>query len=63
MMVTLSVTDIFSTNRNEFVINQGTVDASGYRLGDTRRFGINFRYNFGLRKREEKRDFLSVPTE
>jgi hypothetical protein len=51
--VTLSMNDIFGTNKNEFIYKQGLIDASGYRQGDTRRFGINIRYNFGIRKKEE----------
>ncbi len=53
LTVTLSMNDIFRTNKNDFTINQGSVDASGFREGDTRRFGINFRFNFGIRKKEE----------
>jgi hypothetical protein len=53
LTVTLSMNDIFDTNKNDFVYKQGLIDASGYRQGDTRRFGINFRYNFGIRKKEE----------
>ncbi len=53
LTVTFSMNDIFGTNKNDFTINQGSVSASGYRQGDTKRFGINFRYNFGIRKKEE----------
>lgn len=60
LTVTLSVNDIFATNRNEFRISQGSVDASGFREADTRRFGINFRYNFGIRKREERQDVFDM---
>lgn len=60
LTVTLSGSDIFGTNRNEFIINQGSVHASGFREGDTQRFGLNLRYNFGIRKKEEKADFLNV---
>jgi hypothetical protein len=45
--------DLLYTNNNHFVLQQGTVDASGFRESDTRRFGINLRYNFGIRKKEE----------
>jgi len=62
LTVTLSMSDIFRTNRNEFVINQGPVEASGLRRGDTQRVGINLRYNFGIRKKEEKTEFLNIPT-
>jgi iron complex outermembrane receptor protein len=53
LTVTLSANDMFYTNQNDFTINQGSVKASGSRKADTRRFGINFRYNFGIRKKEE----------
>lgn len=53
LIVTLSMNDIFATNKNNFTIKQGSINASGYRQSDTRRFGINLRYNFGIRKKEE----------
>jgi len=53
VIITMNVTDIFFTNNNQFTINQGSVNASGFRKGDTRRFGFNVRYNFGLRKKED----------
>ena len=55
--VSVSANDIFFTNNNNFTINQGTINASGFRKADTRRFGINIRYNFGFRKREESNMF------
>ena len=60
LTVTLSANDIFLTNRTSFVINQGSVNASGKRQADTRRFGINLQYNFGVRKKEETRDMFNV---
>jgi hypothetical protein len=57
LTVTVSATDLFLTNNNEFVLKQGTVNASGFRISDTRRFGLNLRYNFGFRKREENNLF------
>jgi hypothetical protein len=53
LIVTMSMSDIFATNKNNFTIKQGSVNASGFRQSDTRRFGINLRYNFGIRKKEE----------
>ena len=50
LTVTLSMNDMFYTNKNEFTLKQGSVDATGYRLADTRRFGINSN-NFGIRKK------------
>jgi iron complex outermembrane recepter protein len=60
LILTLSASDIFRTNRNEFTIQQGTIKASGFRESDTRRFGINLRYNFGIRKKEESNNILNV---
>ena len=64
LVATLSISDMFATNKNNFQIRQGTVDARGYRQADTRRIGINLRYNFGLRKKEENGEmFQSDPPE
>lgn len=53
LVVTLSLSDMFASNKNNFTLKQGSVDASGLRQSDTRRIGINLRYNFGIRKKEE----------
>lgn len=53
LIVTANVVDLFKTNNNDFTIKQGSVNASGYRKGDTRRFGLTLRYNFGFRKKED----------
>jgi iron complex outermembrane recepter protein len=64
LMVTLSVSDVFFDNNYRFVLKQGSVNANGFRETDTRRVGINFRYNFGIRKKEEAPKFLdAVPAE
>ena len=60
LTVTLGMNDIFGTNKNDFTINQGSVSASGFRQGDTRRFGINLRYSFGIHKKEENNNILNV---
>ncbi|MGH2553417.1 MAG: TonB-dependent receptor domain-containing protein [Chitinophagaceae bacterium] len=54
LIVTLSMNDIFYSNKNNFTISQGSISANGFRKSDTRRFGINFRYNFGIRKKEKE---------
>jgi hypothetical protein len=59
LTVTFSANDLFFTNNNRFVINQGSIAASGFRQSDTRRFGINLRYNFGIRKREERTNMMN----
>lgn len=60
LTVTLSLNDIFFTNNNEFAINQASVSASGYREQDSRRFGVNLRYNFGFHRREEEKDMFNM---
>jgi iron complex outermembrane receptor protein len=62
LSVTASVNDIFYTNRYAFRLQQGTVTAAGERRSDTRRFGLNLRYNFGIRKKEPDDMFrMDVP--
>ncbi|HEY0059283.1 MAG TPA: outer membrane beta-barrel protein, partial [Flavisolibacter sp.] len=53
LTLTLSGEDLFYTNQNSFELNQGSISARGSRKSDTRRFGLNLRYNFGFKKREE----------
>lgn len=57
LTVSASISDIFETNNNNFTINQGSIHASGFRKSDTRRFGLNIRYNFGFRKKEDSNLF------
>jgi hypothetical protein len=52
LVVTVSLSDMFATNQNSFVLKQGSVNVQGFRRSDTRRIGINLRYNFGMRKKE-----------
>ena len=63
LQVTVSAQDIFYTNQYNYSINQGSVIATGSRYNDSQRFGINLRYNFGIRAREEKKDFLNMDTD
>jgi iron complex outermembrane receptor protein len=60
LVVTLSANDIFYTNKNDFHINKGSIVANGTRYADTRRFGINIRYNFGIKKKEEGANMFNV---
>ena len=55
LTLNLFLQDVFYTNKNEFVLTQGSVNASGVRKADTRRFGVFLRYNFGIRKKEEQK--------
>ena len=60
LVVTLSLSDMFASNKNNFIINQGSVNASGFRKSDTRRLGINLRYSFGIRKKEENNNMFNA---
>lgn len=60
LVATISINDMFYTNTNDFVLKQGSMDLTGYRVADTRRFGINLRYNFGLRKKEENGNMFNT---
>lgn len=60
LIITLSVSDMFLTNKNDFSLKQGSVDAVGFRQADTRRAGINIRYSFGMRKKEEGVNMFNV---
>ena len=60
LTVTLSMNDIFFTNKNTFTLRQGSIYAVGFRENDSRRFGINIRYNFGVKPKEQKMDMLDA---
>ena len=55
--IILSVNDLLQTNHVDFSLNQGSVSAKGSRVNDTRRFGLTLRYNFGLSKPKENKEF------
>lgn len=55
--IIFSVNDVLKTNRVTFHLNQANVNANGLRINDTQRFGITFRYNFGLSKPKENNSF------
>ncbi len=55
LQVTLSAQDIFYTNRYDATIDQGGITGTVSRYNDSQRFGINVRYNFGIKPKEEKR--------
>lgn len=55
--IIISVSDVLQTNRVTFSLQQGSVSAQGQRINDTRRIGLTFRYNFGIKPKEEKKTF------
>jgi hypothetical protein len=60
LIVTASYNDILFTNKNHFVLHQGTQNAVGYRENDTRRWGVSLRYNFGFKPKENKLEMLEA---
>lgn len=59
----LSGNDVLGTNHYTFALNQGSVHANGTRLNDTRKIGLTFRYNFGIKPKEEKKQLFDQPAE
>ena len=60
LVATLVLSDPFYTNRTAFTLNQGNIAANGTRQSDTRRVGLTVRYNFGLKKREERQNLFNI---
>lgn len=61
--IILSVNDILQTNRYNFSIEQAGIKAEGSRYNDTRKIGLTFRYNFGIKPKEENRGGFEQPAE
>ena len=61
--IILSVNDLLRTNAVSFSLNQGTVSAQGSRVNDTRRLGLTFRYNFGIKPKEENKKGFDTPAD
>lgn len=54
LVASLSISDLFFTDYYRFVLNQGSVSATGARANDTHQVGLSLRYNFGIRTIDEK---------
>ena len=61
--VILSANDLLRTNHVSFSLQQGTVSAQGERFNDTRRLGLTFRYNFGIKTKEENKKTFDAPAD
>lgn len=61
--IILTFNDMFRTNKIDFAISQPGISASGSRINDTRRVGLTFRYNFGIKPKEEKKENFDSPSE
>jgi hypothetical protein len=54
LAITLSARDVLRTMVTNFRLNQGSISSYGSRYSDSRRFGINILYNFGIPAKKEK---------
>jgi iron complex outermembrane recepter protein len=63
LQITLNARDILRTMVTAFELNQGSIISSGDRYTDNQRFGINIRYNFGIKTKEEKKGMFGVEPE
>jgi hypothetical protein len=61
--IILSLNDALQTNHIDFSLKQGNVNSTGSRVNDTRRLGLTLRYNFGLSKPKENKEFGAAPSE
>ncbi len=61
--IILSLNDALQTNHVAFTLQQGNVSTTGSRINDTRRLGLTLRYNFGLSKPKENKEFGAAPSE
>lgn len=55
LTVSLHARDVLGTMLTKFDLQQGSLRVTGDRYTDTRRFGFNVRYNFGIRNKKEER--------
>ncbi|HOY32421.1 MAG TPA: outer membrane beta-barrel family protein [Bacteroidales bacterium] len=53
--ISVNARDLLRTMKTRFELDQGSFHTYGDRYTDNQRFGINVRYNFGMKKKEEKR--------
>jgi hypothetical protein len=53
LTVTINGRDVLKTMITKFSLDQGSILTTGDRYSDNQRFGINIRYNFGIRKKDE----------
>ncbi len=63
LTIALSARDILRTMAVRFELNQGNIMTSGERYTDNQRFGINIRYNFGMKSKDDKKGFMDFNTD
>lgn len=63
LTITINMRDVFRTNINKFIFNLGGIYTYGDRYTDNQRIGINLRYNFGIKTKDEKKAILKINEE
>jgi iron complex outermembrane receptor protein len=61
LSIILSGNDILKTNKTTFHLQQGDVLVNGTRVTDSQRLGLTLRYNFGIARKEEKKENFTQP--
>lgn len=61
--VTLNASDVLRTMVTRFSLSQGGITTFGDRYSDNQRIGLNVRYQFGLRKKDEERGGMPFDVE
>jgi iron complex outermembrane receptor protein len=60
LRISAQLNDALFTNQNTFILNQGNISGSGSRRADTRRVGLNIRYSFGEKMKQENVNIFNV---
>ncbi len=63
LTISLNARDVLRTMVTQFSLNQGSVVSNGSRYADNQRFGINIRYNFGISKKDNKKNPMGFEQE
>ncbi len=61
MNIIISVNDLLLTNRVDFNVDVPKFAGNGFQYGDTRKFGIALKYNFGLKPKQEPKQGFEIP--
>lgn len=63
LTITINMRDVLRTNVNKFIFNLAGIYSYGDRYTDKQRIGINIRYHFGIKTKDEKKDMLKINEE
>jgi len=58
LSITINARDVLRTMKVSFKLIQGSIDTYGDRYQDNQRFGINLRYNFGFKSKQDRKEFM-----